>query len=449
MTTIGVISPSFRAQRATAWALQALAWVGAAAVLLLWWGSTGAVVGAGGWLTGAGRITGLIGGYACALLMAMMARVPALEQGVGSDRVALWHARLGRYTLSLILAHTILIIWGYSVQDGSSILGETYTIVFTYPEMIKATLGALIFLVIGYVSVRAVRRRISHELWYHLHLFTYLAIYLAFGHQLATGADFAANPVAQTTWYVLYLGSAALVLWYRVLTPIRFNLRHRLRVAAVHPETPGVYSIVLRGRRMETLAIEPGQFLRWRFLASGLWWTSAPYSLSAPPRAGHLRITVKAVGDHSTALARVRPGTAVFAEGPYGALTAARRTRRKVLLLAGGVGITPLRALFETIPAGPGELTLLYRARSAEDLALRGELETIATSRRAQLGYLTNDPDGSRPPITGQTLLRRVPDLAKHDVYLCGPAGMMDASYAALREAGVPARRIHHESFEL
>lgn len=138
----------------------------------------------------------------------------------------------------------------------------------------------------------------------------------------------------------------------------------------------------------------------------------------------------------------------MWAEGPYGAMTAARRSRGKVLLLAGGAGIAPLRALFETLPAAPGHLTLLYRARTAGELALREELEAIADERGAQLVYAVNSPDGGRPAISAKMLRKVLPDIDRHDVYLCGPPGLAEESYAALREAGVPARRIHHESFE-
>jgi ferredoxin-NADP reductase len=100
-------------------------------------------------------------------------------------------------------------------------------------------------------------------------------------------------------------------------------------------------SVYIRGKRLDELRAEPGQFFRWRFLTRDLAWAANPYSLSAPVRPDLIRITVKNSGRHSSALRRLRPGTRVIAEGPYGALTAGRRRRRKVLLLAGGVGITP------------------------------------------------------------------------------------------------------------
>ncbi|MET8471974.1 ferredoxin reductase family protein [Streptomyces sp. NPDC006422] len=441
--------PAGRRRRSPAVPLLAAAWAGGIAVLALWWQDTDAVLGQSGWLNGAGRITGLLCGYMCALLVMLMARVPWLEKGVGSDRTARWHASAGRWTIGLLLAHIVLITLGYAAQAHVNPFAELGTVVFDLPDMLMATAGALILLAVGYTSVRAVRRRMRYETWYYLHLLTYAAVFLAFWHQLSLGADFVSSAAAQAAWYALYGTAACLVLWFRVLTPLRLNLRHRLRVEVVVREAPDVYSVWLRGRDLDRLGAEPGQFLRWRFLSPGMWGACHPYSLSAVPGTDFLRITVKALGDHSAAVATLPRGTRVWAEGPYGALTAGRRSRGKVLLIAGGTGITPLRALFETLPAAPGHLTLLYRARTAEELALRGELEAIAERRGARLVYALNGPDGARAPITADRLRALLPDLARHDVYLCGPPGMALAAYDALRAAGVPAGRIHHESFEL
>ncbi|QIY94770.2 ferric reductase-like transmembrane domain-containing protein [Streptomyces sp. S1D4-11] len=429
--------------------LLALLWAGAGAVVALWWYDTRSVVGLAGWLTDAGRIAGLLCGYSCAVLVALMARVPLLERRIGSDRVARWHAMAGRYTVSLLVAHVTLILFGYAAQDGAGIVHETLSVVFDYPDMLKATTGTLILFAVGITSARAARRRISHEFWYYLHLLTYVAVFLTFFHQLALGSDFVGDTAAQAAWYVLYLGTAALVVWFRVLTPVRLNLRHQLRVESVHREAPGVFSVVVRGERLDELNAQAGQFFRWRFLSDGMRWTSTPYSLSAPPRPDLMRITVKALGDHSAAVGLLRPGTRVWAEGPYGALTAERHTGRKALLIVSGVGITPLRALFETLPGGPGDVTLLYRASTAEDLALGAELEAIAQWRGARVLYAVNGADGTRPRFTADSLREAVPDLTGHDIYLCGPPAMARDLYGALRAAGVPDRRIHHESFEL
>lgn len=425
----------------------ALIWAGAAAVIGLWWGDTAAVSGTGAWLTDAGRITGLLAGYAAPLLVLLMARLPFLERGVGADRLARWHAMGGRYTVSLVLAHVVLIIWGYALTDGRGPVGETVNIVFNYPDMLKATLGTVLLLGVAVASARAARRRMSYEIWYYLHLATYLSVALGFAHQLTNGAEFVAQPLARAVWYGLYLGTFALLIWYRLVVPFLADRRHRLTVAEVRPEGPGTVSVFLTGRRLKELTAEPGQFFRLQFMAPGLRWSANPYSLSAPVHPLYLRFTVKDLGGHSAAVARLRPGTRVRAEGPYGAFTAARRRSRQVLLLAAGVGITPLRALFETLPAAPGQLTLVYRASRPEDVVFYNEIEAIAAARDARVHYLIGSRREIGEPLTAQNLSRLVPGLARHDVYLCGPEAMTATALSALRAAGVPRRRIHHESF--
>lgn len=433
--------------RAHPGAVLAVIAAGALAAVGLWWADTPSVHGLGDWLTGAGRITGLLAGYGFVVLVALMARLPPLERGVGADRLARWHAMGGRYVVSLVVAHGLLITWGYAVSAHTGVLGQATTLLLSYPDVLAATVAALLLVGVGISSARAARRRLRYETWYFLHFYTYLAMALAFSHQFATGAEFMTNLGARVAWSALYVLVGAAILWYRFVTPVRQAFRHRLRVESVHAEAAGVVSVVVTGRHLAELRAEAGQFFRWRFLTRDLWWVSSPYSLSAPVGPDRMRITVKALGGHSAALATVKPGTRVVTEGPYGAMTPAARRRRKVLLVAGGVGITPIRALFEALPAGAGDLTLVYRASREADVVFREELERLAAARGARLWILT----GTRAELGGDplTLLNRhVPDIARHDVYLCGPRGMTEAVLDELHAARVPSRRIHHESFE-
>jgi predicted ferric reductase len=421
---------------------------GALACLALWWTDTPSIHGLGDWLTNAGRITGLLAGYGVVVLVALMARIPPLERGIGADKLARWHSMGGRYTVGLVAAHALLIIWGYAVSAHTDVVSQTKTLVLSYPDVLAATVAGLLLVGVGISSARAARRRLKYETWYYLHFYTYLAIALAFSHQFAAGAEFVSNRPARLAWVVLYAAVGAVILWYRFVVPVRQAVRHQMRVVAVHPEGPGVVSIVLGGRFLDELRSESGQFFRWRFLTRDLWFVSAPYSLSAGPRPDRLRITVKDLGEHSRQIAALTPGVRVAAEGPYGAMTAWARRQRKVLLVAGGVGITPLRALFQTLPAAPGDLTMVYRASHEWDVLFREELEQLARHRRARLHVVTGRrSELGTDPLSASALLANVPDLRQHDVYVCGPAGMTDAVSAALRSAGVPRRQIHSESF--
>lgn len=422
-------------------------WAGAAMAIGWWWIDTTSVHGLAGWLIGAGRVTGLAAGYAMAVLLVLMARIPALDRAVGTDRLVRWHAMGGRYAVSLVVAHGLLILWGYSVSAHDNPVDQAKTLLLSYPDVLMATVAGALFVGVGISSARAARRRMQYETWHLLHLYTYLAIALSFSHSFATGAQFTHSAPARWAWSMLYLGAAGAVVWFRFVTPVVQALRHRLRVAAVRAEGPGLVSIYFTGRDLHRLEAQAGQFFRWRFLTKDLWWAGNPYSLSADPATEGLRITVKAEGRHSAALMRLKPGTRVLAEGPAGGLTAARRRHRKVLLIAGGVGVTPLRSLFASLPAGYGDLTLLVRAASWQAVPLRAELDAIARRRGARVGYLIGRRSQGYDPLQAAALRQMVPDVADHDVYLCGPDGMTAAARAALRRAGVPRRRIHTESF--
>ncbi|MFF6791227.1 ferric reductase-like transmembrane domain-containing protein [Streptomyces filamentosus] len=419
---------------------------GAGAVALLWGVQARPSARLDAFFATGAHLAGLLAGYGVLVLLLLMARVPAVEHGVGADRLARWHSRGGRYVLGLIAAHTVLALCGHAVHTRTDLLTATGGLL-SYGAIAAAAAGTALLTAVGVTSARAVRGRIRHETWHAVHLGALLAAALGFVHQLA-GPDIAGGLLIRWLWSMAHATVAVLLLWYRFAVPVRAALRHDLRVAEVRDEAPGVVSVLVRGRGVARLRAEPGQFFRWRFLSRGLWATALPFSLSAPVRDDTLRITVKVRGDHTRRVRRLRPGTRVLASGPYGALTAHRRTRRKVLLLAGGVGITPLRALFETLPGGPGDMTLLYRASDEGGLVLRAELEAIARERRAALHYLLGPSDGSYDPLAPRALRALVPDLAAHDVYLCGPPAMARAATASLRRAGVPAARIHSENFE-
>jgi predicted ferric reductase len=426
-------------------AVQALIGLGGVAVLLLWWQDTTAIHGLGDWLTNAGRITGLLAGYAIVVLLALMSRAPFLEHGVGTDRLARWHASGGRYVVSLVVAHAVLITWGYAVTAHVGVVTQAGSLLTSYPDVAMATVAGALLVGVGAVSARAARAKLRYETWYLLHFYTYLAVALAFSHQFSTGADFMTHLWARVVWSAMYIAVALMLVVYRVAMPVRAALRHRLRVVQVEHHGAGVVSITLRGHHLEELRAQPGQFFRWRFLTPRGWWQAHPFSLSAPPHHQYLRITVKDLGDHTRDLQHLRLGTRVFLEGPYGSFTPNRRRRRKVLLLAGGVGITPIRALFEAL-ASP-DVTLLVRANTAQELLFCDELDDIAHRTGATVHYLVGPPGSDGDPFVGERLRGVTPDIARRDVYVCGPPAFMAVADDRLRAVGVPRRCVHAEQF--
>ncbi len=427
--------------------------VGNAVVIVWLWyhgGNVTGLHGAGDVLTSIARITGLLSAYLALLQVLLLARLPWLEPLVGFDRLTVWHRWNGHACLYLVLAHVVFSVWGYALLDRISVPKEISTMLGggVYPGMITATVGTALLIAVVVSSVVIVRRRLRYEAWYAVHLTAYAAIALAWFHQIPTGNELVLDREAADYWRALYLATLLLLLVFRVALPIVSAFRDRLRVTEVVPEGPGVVSLRIAGPGVERLRARAGQFFLWRFLSSGRWWSAHPFSLSEAPDGRSLRITVKSLGDFTSRIGEVAPGTRVVVEGPFGVFTDDVRRRDRAVLIAGGIGITPIRSLMEQVR---GHAVVLYRVVGEPDVILRGELERIAAERGLDLRIVAGDhttEDGARL-LSAEHLHELVPDIAERDVYVCGPPAMADAVERNVRAAGVPRRLVHVERFAL
>jgi predicted ferric reductase len=406
--------------------------------------SAGSLSAPGGIAIALGRLAGLLAAYAMVVVVLLVARVPPLERAIGQDRLVAWHRRLGPWPLYLLLAHAVLITAGYARQAHAGVLHELGQLLWTYPGILAATAGSVLLFAAGISSYRLARRRMAYETWWSVHLYTYLALFLSFSHQVDTGASFVGHPVARFWWTALWLGTLAVVVASRVALPVWRSLRHQIRVVAVTPAGPGVVTVRLRGRRLDRLPVAGGQFFQWRFLRRGLWWQAHPYSLSAAPAGDLLRITVKDLGDHSGGLGRIRPGTRVAIEGPYGTFTADTVERDRVLMIGAGVGTAPVLALLQELPP-QADVTVILRGSTRDDLVLRDEIAAEVGRRGGRLVELV----GSRREVRldARALFDLVPDLRRREVYMCGPDALSHQLARELKRAGVPKGRIRFESF--
>jgi predicted ferric reductase len=380
----------------------------------------------------------------------LLARIPWLERLAGFDRLTHWHRLNGWACITLVVAHVFTSVWGYALLDNYSIGKEISTMLGggIYPGMITATVGTGLMIAVVATSAVIVRRRLRYEAWYAVHLAAYAGIALAWFHQIPTGNELVLDTAAADYWRGLYIATLAIIVGFRVVLPAANALRFRLRVSEVVPEGPGVVSVRISGRRLDRLHAQPGQFFLWRFLDRHRWWSAHPFSLSAAPDGNSLRITVKGAGDFTSRIGTVAPGTRIVAEGPLGLFTEAVRRREKVLLIAGGIGITPVRALAETLD---GDVVLVYRVLGEQDVVFRDELEKLSRRRGLRLEIVAGDhaTEEGRRLLTPEHLRELVPDVADRDVYVCGPPGMLAAIEKTIGACGVPRRRIHSERFAL
>ncbi len=455
-TAAGVAVSSRRARIDAAVRLGSVVAVWCALLLVTyWWATGGGIQDLGGWetgLTSTGRLTGLIASVLLLIQVLLMSRLPLLEHAFGQDRLARTHRWVGFTSFNLLIAHIVLITWGYAAGELRRTPATLWDLTIHYPGMLLAVAGTICLVMVVVTSIKAARRKLRYESWHLLHLYAYLGVGLALPHQLWTGQDFLASTARTVFWWGLWIAAMVSVLAYRVAVPLWRSARYRVRVTSVVAEGDDVVSVYMRGNGSR-LAAEAGQFFNFRFLNGPGWTRSHPYSLSAAPDGRHLRITAKVTGDGGAALRTLHSGTRVLVEGPYGRLSPRARTRPRVALIGAGVGITPLLALAQALTYAPGEAILLYRF-SGRPLFDR-EIRELADQRGLQVVFLPGHRRSAGSwlgagigPVDDQTALTRwVPDIADRDVYVCGPEPWAKDVRRATAAAGLPADRFHVESF--
>lgn len=452
-----------RRRRASAWNLAATSVIWATSLLVAWlWVIGGGIddllAGGASSLNALGRLTGLVAANLLLYQVLLMARVPLFERGFGRDALTRLHRVVGFWSLWLMLLHIGLLVAGYSADAGIDPVRQLWEFVWDYPGMLLATAGTVLVIGVAVTSIRRARRRLRYESWHLLHLYGYLGVGIALPHQLWTGADFLSSPAATAYWWTLWAVAAASVLVFRIGMPLVRSARHDIRVFAVERDGDRGVTVRMRGRRLDRLHAEAGQFFVWRFLDGPGWSRGHPFSLSADPARGELVVSARLAGDGSARLAGMAPGTRVLIEGPYGRMTGAARDARRLLMIGAGAGVAPLVSLLEAEDYAPGTATLITRDGTAGDGLRRRAIADLVASR----GIRHVPLDGERSRM-GPTWLPathsawRGPDVFSHlvgdpsdvDVYVCGPNPWMDAVRRDLRAAGIPAPRIHTEAFSI
>lgn len=394
-----------------------------------------------------GRLTGLYGALAMAFQLLLVARLPWLDRRLGMDKLTVWHRWTGFTIFWMLVGHLVFIAFGNAGDEGP--VAEIVRQATELEGILRAVVAWVVIMVVGVVSARFARRKLAYETWHFIHLYTYVAIFLAFSHQVAVGSTFRNSPLATAYWWGLWAVALGSVLAGRVALPLYRNWRHQFRVAAVVPEAHNVVSVYVEGKDLDKLGARAGQFFLWRFVTKDRWWQANPFSLSAAPNGRYLRLTAKALGTGSADIRNVEVGTRVFAEGPYGAFTTMHQTRPNVLLVAGGVGVTPIRALLEEVQ---GHVVVLYRVSDPREAVLLREIEGLVQAKGAVLRLVTGSSrtiTANGPLLGPENLVALVPDVQDRDVFICGPNGMTDAVVRSLEQLGVPDNQVHAERFAL
>jgi ferredoxin-NADP reductase len=226
-------------------------------------------------------------------------------------------------------------------------------------------------------------------------------------------------------------------------------------VMAVFDETPDIRTF--RFARPDGFEFKAGQFLTVRVRSDDRDHVRC-YSISSSPGAlGHMEISVKRIGSVSGTLhAMLRPGSLLSVRPPAGSFVYPSGDDRPIVLIAGGVGITPLMAMLrhgvDSEPSRP--ITLFYSVRTPTDIAFHDEIRLLDRRHgqfRAFIAVTDAEPTGAEHfpgRINEDLIVRTMPGIVHAMCMVCGPPQMIEAMTAMLQSLGVPSSQIRFEVFQ-
>ncbi len=404
--------------------------------------------GPGDRLVALGRLCGLLAEAAILLQIFLIGRIPFVEQAFGHDKLNRWH-RANGYLLSVFLIlHPLLIILGHATWSQTGFWSQAWTLVTGWDGVLEALIAWAIFVMIIVASVRMfLYRRYRYETWYVIHLSVYAAIILVLDHQTNYG-DFAGNSTAKLAWQLITWGTLGLLVLFRFVKPLWNFQKFQFRIDRVASEAPDVHSIYLKGRNLKAFRYKPGQFANLFFLQKGMLFAH-PFSFSLPPGGADIRFTIRGAGDFTSRINNLRAGTRVILDGPLGIFTPEIAQTNKFLLIAGGIGITPIRAMIEPLATAGADVVVLYANRTERDIVFKDELLALQRRQPFKLYFFLEQHQSGHEPgrIDGGHIKEYVSDYMERDVYFCGPPAMTEAMHHIVSGLGVPPARIHFEKF--
>ncbi|MRU14256.1 hypothetical protein FDP25_02320 [Roseovarius sp. A21] len=374
---------------------------------------------------------------------------------VGSDVVMRAHQLLARVALGAALLHPFL----YTAPMKQAPVWDT-----TRQTAIDASWSGLwpgiaAWLLLGALVASGIGRDalgIRYQTWRALHGLG--AVLVAGGgtlHALRAGR-YSADPALAALWLAFLALALGALLWVYVISPLK-QLRHPFRVASVTRAAERTWRLRLAPDSRRPFRYRAGQFA-WLTIRHPVWsLNDNPFSIaSAPAQDDGLEFIIKELGDSTSRLGQLQPGTRVWVDGPHGHLTLdAHQEAPGVALIAGGVGIAPLLGLLRELTAtdDPRPTTLLYGNRVQEQIVARDELDRLTETHGTEIVHILSEPPKGWTGPTGQidaALLRAHFGTPNHRDWLyvlCGPPAMIEAVESTLIDMGVPASHILSELF--
>ncbi|MFP4250913.1 MAG: ferric reductase-like transmembrane domain-containing protein, partial [Armatimonadota bacterium] len=394
----------------------------------------------------AGRLTAMLAATLIMLQFALAARLRPLDDAFGLDRIMRFHRLTGAAAVTFAILHPILLYVTPHYALGA--VGEGI-----FPEMV----GALILTALIVIAVTSIWRKflnLSYDAWHRIHYLAFAVVVLVVGHSLSLGSDLQSG-WARVVWLAMFGAYALLFAWARVIRP-RIIAGRRWTVERVAPASHDTWQLDLAPDGHDGIRQMPGQFALLTIHRDDARDERHPFTISSPPRKdGSVSFTIKESGDYTDRIGETPEGASAVVEAPWGQFCHLLHGGERLLMIAGGVGITPILSMLRYMVArgDARPITLIWGNRTEADILYREELARMEERLNLRVVHVLSE----QPEYDGETgyvdadLLGRVlnGEVSDADVYLCGPPPMMDLVEDALRELGFDGSAIHSERFEL
>ncbi len=391
-------------------------------------------------------------GYAGLAIMGLQfgltARFRYVTEPWGEDVIYHFHRQISLIAVALVVAHPLIL---FVVRP------ELLSLLNSISAPWRARFAALsTYSLIALVASALWRAqwKIRYETWHVTHVVLAVVAVGAGLLHMVGWSFYLESPWKRALWIGLTIFWIGLLVYVRLVKPL-FMLRRPYSVAKVRQELGDSWTLVMQPEGHPGFRFSPGQFAWLTVFGSPFKITGHPFSFSSSAEVadGRVEMTIRNLGDFTSAIGTVPVGQRVYLDGPYGAFTIGNPADMHVLI-AGGVGITPMMSILRTLAdrGDPRPVVLLYGSRDWDSITFREELEALTPRLKLTVVHvLSNPPEGwtgERGFITAELFQRHLPPpYADHEYFICGPDVMMDAIETALRTLGVPLSKYHSERY--
>ncbi|MBE9211948.1 ferric reductase-like transmembrane domain-containing protein [Plectonema cf. radiosum LEGE 06105] len=394
---------------------------------------------------------GFIGLAMMAMQFALTARINRVEASYGVDLILQFHRYTSIVAFFFILVHPIIVF-----IDNPETL-QLLNFIQAPWRARMAVIATLALIAIIITSIWRKKLNIPYEPWRIAHgILAVIIIGFGLGHVLGVG-----NYLGLFWKAVIWTGIAIAALWLliyvRLVKPYFMQKKPYLVEAAI-PQRGDVWNLVLRPRGHEGLHFQPGQFAWLTLEISPFRMREHPFSLaSSAEHPDRIEFGIKALGDFTTTIKDVKPGTKAFLDGPYGVFTTDRyENTAGFVFIAGGIGITPMMSMLLTLAERQDDrpILLIYASKTWEDITYREEIEALKDKLDLTVIHVlreaSEDWSGETGYVDKELLERYIPKRrGSRNYFICAVPKMMDQVERALHDLEVPVTHIHMEHYNL